>query len=318
MAVPDITGNGTSESPYVPHDYNQLMTVFGYVRSNSSNLYPTYVKLPDSTSEDGYIIDCKDYEWSSVGVANMEFDLNGGCIKNINIPVNNVMFTNNWSGTSYSKSVNIFSSKPKGRILNIFGKEASSLFSTGYVNLTNISMSINASGFSSNLIPGGTHSKCSFYIEDTRETSRYIFSNSSKLYMCDIKVMFYNSSLMKIYQGTSGGIIQNCRFRGKVGSNYTSTNDSLINSGTSNYKTISLYSCIFDIENPSGTDAAFIVNNSMTQYSTCVLNTTKWHYSAVHSSTYNLKLATDTQIKDSEWLNNNGFPVVKKASESGE
>lgn len=143
-----ITGTGTEQDPYVVHTYEELKEACYY---ESDVDY--YVKLNND-------LDFKEdvnFEWETVeGIysplpyCKVIVDLNNKTIKNFIVKSNNVMFKN-------IKTIK------NGAILNVYGLNATSAFDN--IDIENLSISINTTGFSSYIFNSGTSNMCSICVK---------------------------------------------------------------------------------------------------------------------------------------------------------
>lgn len=279
-----ITGTGTQADPWIVHNYDEIKDVLQ--NKLDSN---TYAKLAND-------IDCNDYgdswEWETITLrANwvFEFDLGGHTIKNIMIKSGNSLF--------YGKStVNVIRN---GKILNVFNNDGESVIAGNGLTLKDISMSINGTGLTNYAFNYTKFQNCATYFKSNKLLSYFYNHNTSTSEMVknsdfyfEIGDMNYKNLFCNV---SSVGLIDSCRFRGKIGGNkdygwlhYYAVNNSVIE---------------IDTTESTGYNSATMNISQGTIINTDICSETQ-------TGTQLIKCTT-AQMRDADYLNSIGFTVVK-------
>ena len=279
-----ITGTGTQADPWIVHNYDEIKDVL--VNKISNN---TYAKLAND-------IDCNEYgdtwEWETITLgANwvFEFDLGGHTIKNIMIKSGNSLF--------YGKStVNVIRN---GKILNVFNNDGESVIAGNGLTLKDISMSINGTGLTSYAFNFTKFQDCAIYFKSNKLLDHFYNHNTGTSEMVKNSDFYFEIGDMNyknlFHNITSVGLIDSCRFRGKIGGNkdygwlhYYAVNNSVIE---------------IDTTESTGYNSATMNISQGTIINTDICSETQ-------TATQLIKCTT-AQRRDADYLNSIGFTVVK-------
>lgn len=235
------TGDGTQGSPYEVHSYDEIYwccTDTSARPTGWTSGTPVYLKLVND-------IDCQDYDvdftWDISIAHGIDFDLATHTIKTFYIAANGHLF--------YTNITNSVISVHDGKILNVYGQWETgsravlrSNASTGYIQIKNISFSIDVSKFNYSMVEvsgnNTTNHKivnCSFYIQNVHlisTTKSCLTSGGAITYSCcDFYIIQQpGTSFTSVSTNTSGlditaSIYTNCRFQGSLLC-YTGSNSS--------------------------------------------------------------------------------------------
>ena len=278
-----ITGTGTKADPWIVHNYDEIKDVLQNKISNN-----TYAKLAND-------IDCNEYgdtwEWETITLgANwvFEFDLGGHTIKNIMIKSGNSLF--------YGKStVNVIRN---GKILNVFNNDGESVIAGNGLTLKDISMSINGTGLTNYAFNYTKFQNCATYFKSNKFLSPFYNHNTSTSEMVKNSDFYFEIGDMNyknLFNNVSSvGLIDNCRFRGKIGGNK--------DNGWLHYYAVNNSVIEIDTTESTGTTPP-----TMNPSRGTIINTDICSADSVHG----LTPCTTAQMRDADYLNSIGFTVVK-------
>lgn len=298
-----VTGRGTETNPWIVATYEEIKECFLKATDDDGGTN-TYIKLKDGTT-----IDCNKYgaawEWTTVKTHTQQgetnLNLNGGTIKNMVIAARNSLF----EAMGYRK-IKIYSDVTGGKILNVFCNRAKSIMCGRNVTLENISMSVDASTVEERAFDSVEIQSCAMYIR-TNKISDYSGGMNRGLIFVNLNEI-KNSDLLFEVDDINQGILINCS------SDY-SVSDTRIRGyvkGTVNPSALicgrRIQNCVVSMS--SEQTVTYLAGNSSTG-STGVYNSTLLNnYNLAHNS--GLLAANENQIKNGEWLNNNGFICVQE------
>lgn len=297
-----VTGKGTETNPWIVSTIEEIAEYFGKDTNDESGT-EIYLKLKDNT-----VIDCNrkgaSWEWETIRpnghAGKVYFNLNGGTIKNMIVAANNYLF---WSQSS--RDIKIYSDVEGGKILNIFANRARGFFQGyGTITLENISVSCNSSGVTEFAFINVDIINSSVYVKSSK-----IGDYTGGMYRCVIKAKSAkNSDFWFDIDDMNGGMligtssdydVADCRFRGSV--------KGIVNP-SSFIAHRRIQNCVVSMS--SEQTVTYLAGNSSTG-STGVYNSTLLNnYNLAHNS--GLLAANENQIKNGEWLNNNGFICVQE------
>lgn len=289
-----ITGTGTKDNPYIVHSYDEIKDVF----QNKVTSDYLYAKLAND-------IDCNEYgdtwEWETINVRvnkNFEFDLDGHTIKNIMIK----------KGSSLFSGAGMLNVIRNGKILNVFNNGAANIFSG--VNLSNLSISINATGVTGYVFNNIGMNSCAVYVKSNKLENNCIRFNTSLIpsnndYYFDIENL--NSRILLDYNGAINDktLQDSCRIRGTVKGNAISEGNFINSHGGIN-------NCVIEIDNKGVIYETGKPGIPIYQYqgftTTGIFNTEIGNYP---ESILDMKMCTTAQMRDPDYLNSIGFTVAK-------
>ena len=279
-----ITGTGTQADPWIVHNYDEIKDVF---QNKVSSDY-LYAKLAND-------IDCNEYgdtwEWETITLrANwvFEFDLGGHTIKNIMIKGGNSLF--------HGKStVNVIRN---GKILNVFNNDGESVIAGNGLTLKDISMSINGTGLTNYAFNYTKFQNCATYFKSNKLLSPFYNHNTGTSEMVKNSDFYFEIGDMNyknlFHNVSSVGLIDNCRFRGKIGGNK--------DNGWLHYYAVNNSVIEIDTTESTGTTPPTMNPSQRT-----IINTDICSADSVQGVT----ACTTAQMRDADYLNSIGFTVVK-------
>ena len=320
----EITGDGTIVSPYIVHNYDEIKWACEdaeAIPEGQTASVPVYIKLDND-------IDCQtyaqDFEWSITCQHSMDIDLNNKTIQTFYIVAKSYMFILESTTTQFDLH--------DGAILNIYGNwfdPSYAIFkpnaTTNVFNVTNVSFSINASQFSSDVgivfsNAGSLSSRtnisftnCAFTFEGTLQPAANYLFRYVQLFTCDfmLNVSARTNNFIPYYNC----ILQDCRIQGVV-------DDSAKTTSTSDYCMCTngiARNCVFDVEiilsTAVTTEKQFLANTSST-YNYGIYNRDKLSPLIVFTNTDYIECTTedmDMRVNPHAdvTLQEKGFDVIK-------
>lgn len=322
-----VTGIGTEENPFIVHSYDEFISLSNHAAVENSSVY---IKWFDRANQ---VVDCNDYgsefKWGQfVGKADVTtyIDLNGCTIKNFMIDDNCAMFYAVGFNDTYPRWHAAKIKVSNGYIRNVFMASASSKFIVGQVDLGNgVSISINASGTTGNLIAGVSNDKrCTI-------DNAAIYGVHSKLYAHLIDYTTITDTDMEFHITDMNSLflfgycdVKDCRIQGKLGGLFYRTGDYLsfhfdvigYNYGSSSAEAkLVLTNCVIDIDISEATlNWSGATVNMIGIYNDASLNTNvicKSHWTPEYSVPLVWNYMTHEQIRNGAYLNSQGFTVVE-------
>lgn len=280
-----ITGTGTEQDPWIVHSYNELSEAF----QQASLGYGVFIKLANDIDCNSYGVD---FVWQNLsvlyGTRRVVFDLDNHTIKNVQIAINQPMFTFSHQNQCIVKN---------GKIRNVFmsGSQGFCKY-TGELNtfakLVNVSFSANATGVTGNPFYCGFDS-CAIYIEGgATNWSTISMPSSVSTTAINTDFLLNNAIGSKLFADVDQNSVQSCRIRGKFTGNSTD-----LASGANVYN-----NCVFDLETNCRYPTA-----SSTGSNTDVINSDKL---PAHFAYSGLKAVNSQEIINGDSLRAKGFVVV--------
>ena len=280
-----ITGQGTQKDPWIVHNYEEIKSAYLKTNGNSK----LYIKLEND-------IDCNDYgdvwEWETISPYTIScdyiFDLNGHTIKNIMIKSGNALF----EGKTNSSIIH------NGKILNVFNNDGESVIAGNGLTLKDISMSINGTGLTNYAFNYTKFQNCATYFKSNKLLSPFYNHNTGTSEMVKNSDFYFEIGDMNyknlFHNVSSVGLIDNCRFRGKIGGNK--------DNGWLHYHAVNNSVIEIDTTESTGTTPPTMNPSQRTIINTDICSA---------DSVQGLTACTTAQMRDADYLNSIGFTVVK-------
>lgn len=321
----EITGDGTVASPYIVHTYDEIKWACEdaeAIPEGQTASIPVYIKLDND-------IDCQtydqDFEWSITCQHSMDIDLNNKTIQTFYIVAKSYMFDLVSAVTQFDLH--------DGAILNVYGNWFDPSYAVFYIqfsstvfNVTNVSFSINASQFSSDIgiiVKRNSNSintrsitsfaNCAFTIEGILQPAADYLFNHTQLFTCDfmLNVSAKTNDFIPYYNC----IFQDCRVQGVVDDSAKTSNDldyCMCKGGI-------FRNCVFDVEiilsAKVTTEKQFLASTSST-YNYGIYNRDKLSPLIVFTNTNYIECTTadmDMRVNPHAdvTLQEKGFDVIK-------
>lgn len=331
-----IEGKGTEASPWVVYNHEQMVEAFAkntYDGADPSETYTDiWIKLGSDIDYNNYDSSWEwtpiefGYQYSILPDRKCNFDLNNHTIKNAYIPTNSHMFSLRLDDGSVNPSSVCDAIKIKnGNILNIFTNKAKYICEHATFTNTSTSWLLDTTAVpfdACNFNESSVYFASKQLPQDTTIVVGHSSNDASKQIMrnCDIYFAIDDCNRKNITTSgyplfrvaststTATSALVGCRLRGSLGKNCNSyellTNakvvDTVIDLLIPEYKdTSEKYSGLYLIYNVGA--------------STGVLNTEKINGGDTSTYFHSSKMTecNTEQLKDADWLNENGFFVVK-------
>lgn len=215
-----ITGDGSEQTPWVVHDYDELISLSG-----QSPYETTYIKLANNINCNTY---GTEFKWGSFHVnerCTTVIDFDGHTIKNVLVKDNASMFTFGHNSSQYGDSSFGGIKLKNGNLLNVFfASPTSRMFHYGRILLENMSISVNSSGLTVppfdgvyNSYFGGHESyidNSAIYVE-TAKLNSPMFYGKIEFSDSDIMIKVGDQNTQEIFTNNEV-TFDNCRLRGKI------------------------------------------------------------------------------------------------------
>ena len=275
-----ITGTGTQADPYLVHSYDDIKEQFAIDYGDSTT---RYIKLANDIDCNNYSVD---FEWETVttfaNTISIDFDLDGHTIKNVKVKSGaNRMF--DLRSYALCKIHN-------GKLLNIFLGGATGLAEN--VTFEKISISADVTAEADTCFEKSVFNACAVYLRSSDKVQKAVLHGTAGMpESANSDFMF---KIASVYDRLVNNMKFNgCRFNGEIGS-----------AAKTFFFQATCANCINNIAYLN-TDTITLIGWSP---SNCLENITRSRRTSAESGTI---LATDEQMKNSAWLNANGFIVVE-------
>lgn len=309
-----ITGTGTQNDPFVVHSYAEFVSLSNHASVEDSKFYVKFFDEPNQT------LNCNSYgpgfTWGNFHVGagvTADIDLNGATIKNFRIADNTAMFTSGYWSSQYGYSNWGTVKIHDGKLLNVFAGVGTSRFEGGgKIQLENVSISANANGTTSPFFDCTTGDS-----SNIKNSAIYVEAAKLNANMYDGNLTIKDSDLKNVvgnlngkWMFTSRVALNGCRIRGKAAGSapvaevYPYGNQSRLFEGDK------MTNCVVEFDMSEITDVPsdrmFLNFNTSTQVT--VISTEYWPAGLTPPN--NWQYCSHNDIRDADYLNNNGFIVV--------
>lgn len=321
-----VTGSGTQADPYIVHNYSEFISLSNTIGTTA------YIQFFENENPN-QVIDCNNYgsefKWGAFKPlwandnGKIYINLNGCTIKNLIIADGQKMFSGVYAGNSRTE-MDLYISN--GSIRNVFMGSPTSKFCGDYVELHDVSISINTSG--STVVPfdGTDHliiDNCAIYlVASTLNTS---LIKGAQITDTDIELHVSNQNNKTMFPSST---FTDCRITGKVsgvGQTFEYNTDTCVLDWCGmNSKTLNFTNCVVDLDLTDGRIAGYNFGGSKydvfltyngTNVNTNVICNSHRPIDEGHEQYYGRETSwnfmSHENIRNGTYLNNAGFTVVE-------
>lgn len=304
-----VTGTGTQADPFIVHSYTEFVSLSNHGGVEDNTFYVKFFDEPNQT------LNCNrygsDFTWGNFHVPAgtvADIDLNGATIKNLRIADNTAMFTSGYWSSQYGYSNWGVIHLHNGKFLNVFaGVGTSRLEGGGKIQLENVSISANANGttlpfFDCTTWDSSSIKNSAVYVEAAKLNAN-VYDGSLTIKDSDVKNVIGNLNSKWMFADRVS--LNGCRIRGKAaGSAPVAVNQSRLFEGNK------MTNCVVDFDMSEITDVPsdrmFLNFDTNTQVT--VISTEYWPAGLTPPNSW--QYCSHNDIRDADYLNNNGFIVV--------